>query len=165
MMKFTLGLAILAFTLIVGTYTYFENEDLIERKKRGLIETTNKRDRFIRIKEASKQIPSMAMVRGDDKKNAIERRLNLRDKGLTFSFIGQANRQDAYLGLIRHTYKIEGPATFEEVLAVLKSMEDISGFVNYRVCYGCAVSNRKMDENEHMVNIEGYLYAYDPNIL
>ena len=165
MMKFTLGLAILAFTLIVGSYQYFENEDLILRKEQGLKEAERKRDRYIRIKEASKQIPELSIIRGDDKKNTIERLLKLRDKGMTFSFLGQANRQDAYLGLIRHTYKIEGPATYMEVLEVLDAMDALPGFVNYRVCYGCAASNRKMDDNEHMVNIEGYLYAYDPNIL
>tara|TARA_R110000868_G_scaffold218576_2_gene469328 strand:- start:253631 stop:254137 length:507 start_codon:yes stop_codon:yes gene_type:complete len=168
MMKFTLGFAILVFTAIVGSYKYLENEDLIIAKERGLQEAISKRDQYLRIEQRTKQIPKFAVVRGDDKKNTIERLLEIGEPGLNFNFIGQARRQDAHLGIIRHNFKIAGPATFEETQNLLKKMQTLAalpGFVVYDICFGCAVTNKELKQNEHMVNIEGYLYAYDPNIL
>lgn len=168
MMKFTLGFAILVFTFIVGSYKYYENIDLITAKERGLVEAKEKRDRYLRIEQRTKQIPKFAVVRGDDKKNIIERLLEIGEPGLSFNFIGQALRQDAHLGIIRHNFKISGPASFDTVQTLLKKMQtlpSLPGFVVYDICFGCATSNKQLDENEHMVNIEGYLYAYDPNIL
>lgn len=168
MMKFTLGFAILVFTIIVGSYKYFENIDLIEAKQRGLIEAKDKRDRYIRIEQRTKQIPKFAVARGNDKKNIIERLLKIGEPGLTFNFIGQARRHDAHLGIIRHNFKISGPSTFVKAQALLKSMQtlpSLPGFVVYDICFNCATTNKQLNEDEHMVNIEGYLYAYDPNIL
>ncbi|MAF31362.1 MAG: hypothetical protein VXY83_04670 [Pseudomonadota bacterium] len=168
MMKFTLGIAILVFTAIVGSYKYMENEDLIVAKKRGLIEAKDKLDRYQRIEQRSKQIPKFAVVRGDDKKNIIERLLEIGEPGLKFNFIGQARRQDAHLGIIRHTFKITGPATFNETQELLKKMQtlpSLPGFVIYNLCFGCGATNEQLAEDQHMINIEGYLYAYDPNII
>lgn len=168
MMKFTLGIAIIIFTSIVGSYKYLENEERIIAKQRGLISETEKRERFLRIEQRSKQIPKFAVVRGDDKKNIIEKLLEIGEPGLKFNFIGQARREDAHLGIIRHTFKISGPATFAETQKLLKTMQTLPsmpGFVVYSTCFGCGATNKKLEEGEHMVNIEGYLYAYDPNIL
>lgn len=168
MMKFTLGIAILVFTAIVGSYKYVENEDLLIAKQRGLIEAKDKLERFLRIEQRSKQVPKFAVARGDDKKNIIERLLEIGEPGLKFNFIGQARRQDAHLGIIRHTFKITGPATFSQTQEVLKKMQtlpSLPGFVIYNFCYGCGTTNKELEADEQMVNIEGYLYAYDPNII
>jgi hypothetical protein len=168
MMKFTLGIAIIVFTAIVGSYKYVENEELIIAKQRGLIEAKDKLERYLRIEQRSKQIPKFAVVRGDEKKNIIERLLEIGEPGLKFNFIGQARRQDAHLGIIRHTFKVSGPASFKELQDLLKKMQtlpSLPGFVVYNVCFGCGATNQQLGENQHMINIEGYLYAYDPNII
>lgn len=165
MMKFTLGIAILVFTLIVGSYEYMDNETLIAAKQRGLKEAEAKRDRYNRIERRSKQVSQFAIPRGEDKKNTIERLLNIGEPGLKFSFIGQARRETAHLGIIRHTFKISGPATFAEASKVIADLHERPGFVVYRTCFDCGFSKKELAENQHIVNIEGYLYAYDPNIL
>lgn len=165
MMKFTLGIAILVFTLIVGSYEYFDNEELISAKQRGLAEAKAKQQRFERIENRSKQISNFAIPRGEDKKNTIERQLGIGEPGLKFSFIGQARRETAHLGIIRHTFKIEGPATFAQAIKVLNDLHDRPGYVIYDTCFNCSFAKRDLPQNQHLIKIEGYLYAYDPNIL
>ena len=165
MMKFTLGIAILVFTLIVGSYEYMDNETLIAAKERGLDEAEAKKERYKRIERRSQQISQFAIPRGEDKKNTIERLLEIGEPGLKFSFIGQASRETAHLGLIRHTFKIEGPSTVEKALRVLSDVNQRPGYVVYDVCFDCSYNKKDLTEGQHLVKIEGYLYAYDPNIL
>ena len=165
MMKFTLGIAILVFTLIVGSYEYMDNEALIIAKERGLEDAKAKRDRYNRIERRSKQVSQFAIPRGEDKKNTIERLLEIGEPGLKFGFIGQARRETAHLGIIRHTFKISGPATFSQATKVITKLHEHPGFIIYKTCFDCGFSKKELEENHHNVNIEGYLYAYDSNIL
>ena len=169
MMKFTLGLAILAFTILVGSYQFIDNQNLITAKERGLKEAIAKRGKFIRIKEKAKLIPQLSMKKGDDQKNTIERLLNIGSPGLTFNFIAQRNSTNANKTTIRHDFRIQGNANFMDTLRVLRQMRSLNGFSVYRVCLGCSKKKRGASEaftqNSHSVLIEGYLYVYDPALI
>lgn len=165
MLRFTFGLAILIFTVIVGSYKYLDNEALIAAKERGLQEAENKRERYKRIDRRSKQVSQFSIPRGEDKKNTIERLLKIGEPGLKFSFIGQAQRETAHLGIIRHTFKIEGNVTFQKALSVLNDVHQRPGFIVHGICFDCGFRREKKDPKKHFVKMEGYLYAYDPNIL
>ena len=166
MMKFTIGLALLIFTIIVGSYEYADNEDLMRAKERGLEEMQAKKERYLRIEQRSKQISEFSIPRGEDKKNTLEKMLEIGEPHFKFSFIGQARRDTAHLGIIRHTFRIEGPATFEDTLTLLEKLRDKPGFVVTRTCFNCKYNkSQKIETGQYITTIEGYLYAYDPNIL
>lgn len=165
MMRFTIGLAILAFTAIVAGYQYVDNNQLITQTKRSLFDAQKKQKKYIQIRERAQNIPSMSMLRGDDKKNTIERMLGIGEPNLEFIFIGQARGLGDGTPIVRHTFKIEGPTTFSNLTDVLGKVKTIPGFLTYRVCYGCIKSNRDLGKDQHMVTVEGYLYAYDANLL
>ncbi len=47
----------------------------------------------------------------------------------------------------------------------MQTLPSLPGFVIYNLCFGCGATNEQLAEDQHMINIEGYLYAYDPNII
>lgn len=166
MMKFTIGIAILAFTTIVGTYQYFENVDLIAVKERGLAEAQKKKERYVKIENRAKKVRNTAIAKGEDKKNTIERLLEIGSPGLTFEFVGQSKQNQGVDAIYRHNWRIEGPSSFENLMAVLSKVRGTNGFVITKVCYGCKSSRKtKMDAGEHHAIIEGQLYVYDPKLL
>lgn len=165
MMKFTLGIAILAFTLIVGTYQHFENIDMIAIKERALKEAEKKKRKYQGIESRSKLVSRMAIAKGEDKKNTIERLLGIGEPNLSFEFIGQSKQIQGVDSIYKHSYRIEGPTNFDDLMKTVKSLRSIPGFIVNKVCYGCGSSRKKFKEGEHPVIIEGQLYVYDPKLL
>ena len=165
MMRFTFGLAILVFTVIIGLYQYFENTSLIEAKERGLRDVKQRLDDALTLQERVKNVRNISMLEGDDQKFPLERALNIGEPGMQLRFVGQARYAGSNRGLFRHTFRITGPATFEDTVQVLQTMSGIKGFAPYKYCIGCANTPKGTPDGFRMVQIEGYLYVYDANIL
>ncbi len=165
MMRFTIGLAIFAFTLIIGTYMYFDKVDLITVKERGLREVMEDRDSGRQLKTRIKKIRKLSMVMGDDRKFTIERTLGIGAPGLELRFIGQPRYTGGNRALYRHTFRISGPAHFAEAMSTLRKLSALPGFSLYQFCYACTKPPKGTDKNLKMIQIEGYLYVYDPNAL
>ncbi len=168
-MKFTLGLAILAFTAIVGTYQYYENSDLLEARARGLERAKKRSLESVRLHNRLQEVRKMAVRKGDDQKSSIERLLQIgASTGLEFQFLGQP-RSDGNPALYRHSYRIEGPTDFRTSMRLLNNLALLPGFTIHRVCYGCKNMPRSRDDkktdNRHMVTVEGFLYVYDPAVI
>ena len=166
MIKFTIGIAILAFTSIVGSFQYFENIDEIIIKERALVEAKEKRDRYQTIEDRAKKVRKISLAKGEDKKNTIERMLNIGAPGLTFEFIGQSKQNQGVDAIYNHNFRIEGPAEFTTLMETLKTLRETPGFVVSKVCYGCKSGRKaKMEEGQHHAIIEGQIYVYDPKLL
>jgi len=165
MMRFAIGLAIIAFTIIVGTYQFFEDVDSINARQQGLERSLKKQKKFMKIQKQSKNLASNAVAKGDDKKNKIERQLGIGKPNLSFSFVGQSNEQNK--PLFRHTFKITGFSKFDHYLTTMRNLDKLPGFIVYNTCYGCIAKKvrTKRADDEHSVTIEGYLYVYDPRQL
>lgn len=165
MMKFTLGIAIIAFTLIVSSYQYFENIDMIEVKTRSLEQAREKKETYLRIEKQAGNLVNISLPRGEDKKNKIERLLQIGEPKLTFEFIGQGQNVQSVDALYRHNFRIEGPSDFNTFMDVLKRINETPGFIINKVCQGCSKSKKGSAPGEHMTTIEGQLYVYDPKLL
>lgn len=166
MMKFTIGLAIIAFTLIVGGYKYTENADLVAIKETGLRQVIGRKDAANKLLARYEEIKKKSIKTGDDQKFTIERTLNIGEGGLEFKFLGQSSNEDGD-ALYNHTFRISGPANFAELMRVTQQLSTLPGFSVYRVCYACdkPKKKQKLKDGQHMVTIEGYLYVYDPNTI
>lgn len=165
MIKFTLGIAIIAFSTIVGLFQYFENVDMIEVKERSLAQSISKKDMYQRIERRAQGLIETSMLRGEDKKNKIERLLNIGEPNLTFEFVGQGQNVQSVDALYRHNFKIEGPSDFKGLMDTLKALNATPGFVVYKVCQGCSKSRKTYEAGQHSTLIEGHLYVYDPKLL
>lgn len=164
MMKFTLGLAIIAFTLIVGSYKFIENDELIAARKFGLKDAIARRDETRMLKAKVQSVKKIGMVEGKDQKFSIERMLDIGTPGLEFSFVGQgrgANDATIY----RHSFRIEGPADFASTMRVLRDLSKSPGFVVNKICYACRTNRTPLPDGQVIIQIEGFLYVYNPNKL
>jgi hypothetical protein len=165
MMRFTIGLAIIVFTLMIGGYQYFDNKGLIEAKERGLRETEQRLQEARDLQRRVKSIRKVSMLMGDDQKFTLERMLNIGAPGMELRFVGQPRYAGGNRALFRHTFRITGPATFESSVTVLQTMAGLPGFAPYKYCYACSNTPKGTPEHLRMVQIEGYLYVYDANLL
>ncbi len=165
MMRFTLGLAIIVFTLIIGAYQYTQNGELLETKRHGLHEIESRLDDAILLQGRVKNVRKVSMTMGDDQKFTLERMLMIGAPGMELRFVGQPRYAGGNRALFRHTFRISGPASFMDSVNVLKQMTTLKGFAPYKYCYACTKTPKDTPKNLKMVQIEGYLYVYDPNLL
>ncbi|MDD9911613.1 MAG: hypothetical protein OXR68_05450 [Alphaproteobacteria bacterium] len=165
MMRFTLGLALIVFTVIIGLYQYLENADLLAAKERGLLEVHERLDNAKNLQARVKNIRKVSMLMGDDQKFTLERLLDIGAPGMELRFVGQPRYAGGNRALFRHTFRITGPATFANSTKVLEKMASLPGFAPYKYCLGCSNPPKGSPEHLKMVQIEGYLYVYDPNLL
>lgn len=163
MMRFTLGLILLALTLIWGLYQHSANSDLLMIKQAGLDEATGQRAEGQSLQERIRVVRKMSMVAGDDQKFTIERLLDIGSPGLEFKFVGQPRVFGSNKALYRHTWRIAGPATYGDSQELVRKLATLPGFVPYKYCFGCALPPKDSAPNVKMVQVEGYLYVYDPN--
>ncbi len=165
MIKFAVGLALIIFTAILGTYFYIEQSTLYETRQSGLEEALSRRDEGKDLQQRIRAIRARSMISGDDQKFTIERLLDIGAPGMEWRFVGQPRQFGNNRALYRHTARITGPATYAESQALLRKLVTLPGFVPYRYCYACSLPPRGTPEDQKMVQIEGYLYVYDPNTL
>lgn len=164
MIKFTLGLAIIAFTLIVGAYKYFENNDLISARERGLRSAQKRLEESANLAAELTSIKDYAMPSGEDQKFNIERMLGIGAPGMEFTFLGQSRVTGAE-AVYRHNYKISGMSTFTELMALLEDIISRPGFTITKICFACGRSAQSDETNTYFVIIEGLLYVYDPQVV
>lgn len=162
MLRFTLGLGLLLITLIFGIYGYTEKTSQLEAKERGVADALEKRDAGKNLQERIRELRKVGMIAGEDQKFTIERLLNIGSPGLEWRFIGQPRLFAGNKSLYRHTYRISGPATYQQAQEVARRLATLPGFAPYRFCYACGITPKNAAPGIHMVQMEGYLYVYDP---
>lgn len=165
MMKFTLGLAIIAFTMIVGSYQYLENVELISSRELGLKDAINRRTELQDLKQRVEGIKELGMIEGKDQKFNIERLLNIGTPGLEFSFIGQGRNPNSVEAIYHHSFRIAGPTDFATTMRVLRELSTKPGFIVSKICYSCQKSRKALPEGTVMIQIEGFLYVYNPSLI
>jgi hypothetical protein len=165
MIKFAAGLALLIMTFILGTWLWLDQSSQLEAKRAGLEEAMSKRDEGRNLTARIKKIRAQSMITGDDQKFTIERLLDIGAPGLEWRFVGQPRLTGGNRALYRHTWRIIGPASFSQSQELLRRLVTLPGFVPYRYCFACGLEPKGTPKNQRMVQIEGYLYVYDPNTL
>lgn len=165
MIRFTIGLALLIFTIIIGSYMYMDNKNIIAAKKAGLRDIENQLAQARDLQKRIRNIRNISMEMGDDQKFTLERQLDIGAPGMELRFIGQPRYASGSRALFRHTFRINGPATFADSVSVMKKMARIPGFAPYKYCFDCINAPKGTPENQSMIQIEGYLYVYDPKLL
>ncbi|MFZ2587256.1 MAG: hypothetical protein WAZ18_03960 [Alphaproteobacteria bacterium] len=162
MMRFMIGLAVLFLTVVWGLYTYNSNSELLMMKEVGLEEALGKRDEGQNLQERIRNVRKVSMVTGDDQKFTIERLLDIGSPGMEFKFVGQPRVYGGNRALYRHTWRIAGPARYADSLELSRKLATLPGFVVYKYCFGCALPPKGSPPDVKMVQLEGYLYVYDP---
>lgn len=164
MIRFAAGLAIIFFTLIVGSYFVYQQKGIFESRQFALEDALSKRDEGKDLQKRIRDLRNRSMVAGDDQKFTIERRLDIGAPGMEWRFVGQPRLFGNNRALYRYTFRINGPATYDKAQALLRKLVTNPGYVPYRFCFACAQPPRGTAPNLRMVQIEGYLYVYDPNV-
>lgn len=162
MMRFMLGASLLLLTVVWGIYTYTSNRDLYDIKLAGLEEAEQRRDEGKNLQARMKTIRTISMAVGDDQKFTIERRLGIGAPAMEFRFLGQPRVYGGNRALYRHSFRISGPATYADSQEVMRKLVTLPGYVPTKYCFGCALPPKNTPDNKKMVQIEGYLYVYDP---
>lgn len=163
MIRFILGAMLLLVTLIWGIYSYTSNGDLYEIKLSGLDEAETRRDEGKNLQQRMKTIRKISMATGEDQKFTIERQLQIGSPGMDFRFVGQPRVYGSNRALYRHTFRITGPATYAVSQEVVRKLVTLPGYVPTKYCFGCALPPKNTPDTMKMVQIEGYVYVYDPN--
>ena len=165
MIRFTLGLAIIVFTLIITVIQYLNNSELLFAKERGLAEVQMRLNDAKDLQTRVKNIRNISMPMGDDQKFTLERKLEIGAPGMELRFVGQPRYAGGNRALFRHTFRITGPATFEDSVKALERMNKLPGFALYKYCFACSNTPKGTPDNLKMVQIEGYLYVYNAKLL
>ncbi len=161
MIRFAAGIAIIVFTLMMGGYKYFDNASNFESREYALSDALDKRDAG---KDLQKRIAEIRRVSQEIRfvqKNELERALDIGAPRLDLRIIGQPLIRGNNKALARYTFRIAGPATYAEAQGVLERMTRLPGFVPYSFCFACSSTPRGAPPELSMVQIEGYIYAYD----
>lgn len=164
-MQFTIGLCLLCFTAIVGSYQFFENQEIIASKQRGISTAERKLRSALQTFERLQQIKQKAMVQGQDQKFTIERAMGIGTPGLQFHFLGQPKYNGQDQSFYRYLYRIKGPGQFATMQRVLKYLSTNPGYTVHKICFGCNRPPRDAEEGVQDIQIEGYLYVYNPEAL
>lgn len=164
MMRFTVGLSILIFTIIVGAYQFFQNKQTVTQRERGFVSVQQKLRQNQQLVESMKLVRERAMERGSDQKFTIERLIGIGEPGLSFEFVGRPTTSGSVddRTFYRHTYRITGVSDFNSALVALKKLTQTSGFTVNKFCMNCTRTPRNAPTGFKTVQIEGYLYVYDP---
>jgi hypothetical protein len=162
MMRFTVGLGLLIITLIVGIYSYTDQLAQLDAKERGVAEALEKRDAGKNLQVRIRELRKSGLVAGEDQKFTIERLLNIGAPGLEWRFIGQPRPFASNRALYRHTFRITGAASYAQLNEVVRRLATLPGFAPYRACFGCGLPPKDAPEGAHSVQLEGYVYVYDP---
>lgn len=162
MIRFTVGLVLLVFSVLIGFYQYDENVNRLRSEQSRLTRTQQQKVEAGQLQKRLAALKEKLMVRGDDQKSKIERTLNLSDTRLQFKFNSQGNPNDpSSKNFYRHEFELVGPSTYYKILETINQLENTPGVVIYSACVGCInpPSNVKLTPEEHMVLIKGYIYV------
>jgi hypothetical protein len=165
MIPFVLGAALIVFSVLLGGYQYSQQSARYDELAAALREAESQRDTGRTLQQRIGTVRRTTVVATDAQKFTLERLLDIGAPGLEWRFVGQARTFGAQRELARYTFRISGPASFAETQLLLERMNRLPGMVVYRVCYACTPPPRGTPEDLKMAQVEGYLYAYDPNTL
>lgn len=160
MIRFAAGLAIIIFAGILGTYKYFSNASDFESRTEALQDALGKRDAGKDLQERIRVIRKISLLNEDAQKFNIERMLDIGAPRLEWKFVGQPTIR-GNKALFRYVFRVTGPASFQESNDLITRMSQLPGFVPYRMCFACSAPPRGTPPELSMVQIEGYVYAYD----
>ena len=161
MIRFAAGIAIIIFTLMLGGYTYFDNASGYESRTYALEDALSKRDAGKDLQKRIKDIRNVSLENGTVQKLNLERMLDIGAPRLDLRIIGQPLIRGNNKALARYTFRVAGPTTYPEAQAVLERMTRLPGFVPYSFCFACTSTPRGAPPELSMVQIEGYIYAFD----
>ncbi len=165
MIRFAAGLAIIIFAGILGVYKYFSNASNYESRTWALEDALAKRDEGKNLQQRIAVIRKLGFEVRNVQKNELERLLDVPSPRLELRIVGQPLIRGSNKALARYVFRISGPSTFDESYKILSRMSDLPGFVPYRFCFACSAVPRGTPPELSMVQIEGYIYAYDPDTL
>lgn len=165
MIRFAIGLTLVVCSLLIGGYMYWDQTKQIEDARYALIDAESRQDEAGQLQNRIRMARRTAMVSGDDQKFTIERLLDIGAPGLEWRFVGTPRQYGSNRALYRHTFRISGPTTYAESQEVMRKLATLPGFVPYKYCFACSVPPKDTPASLQMVQIEGYLYVYDPNTL
>lgn len=165
MIRFAIGAAIAVFTLILGIYKFNDFSSREKDLQDALSLAQEKRDQGKNLTERIQQVRKTSFTTADAQKLTIEKMLDIGAPGMEWRFLGQALVRGDSKSLYRYTFRISGPTTYQDSQKLLERMNGLPGFVVYRYCFACTQPPRDTPEGLRMVQVEGYLYAYDKNTL
>jgi hypothetical protein len=164
MIKFSIGVALLTFSVIVGVYEYFEKTAEIGRNRVALQQTLSQRDQVSQISQRIEAIKRVTLARGQDQKSNIEKILQIdQGSGIEFRYINEASPDDpANAYFYRHTFEITGVMDFIGGVKLLNRLENIPGLVVYSVCANCTKpTDAAQLEKGIIFQIKGFAYVYN----
>lgn len=165
MVRFAAGLAIIIFAGILGIYKYFGNQSDYETRAFALEDALDKRDAGKDLQKRIAVVRKMGFEIKSIQKNELERLLDIPSPRVELRIVGQPLIRGNNKALARYVFRVTGPATFDETYTILNRMTNMPGFVPYRFCFACSAPPRGAPADLSMIQIEGYIYAYDPDTL
>jgi len=164
MVQFTIGLILIAISLIFGGVQFLENNTILQVQQKQLDQARSDKEAAGRFAKKIETIKEVTLRKGEDQKLNIERAIALPQR-LEFRYTSEADAnspENQYF--YRHNFEIAGITNFYTGLQLINKLENMNGFVIYSACFGCLTppSGTEPAENEKMIQIKGTVYVYNP---
>ena len=161
MIKFATGLAIIIFTLVIGSYSYFENQSSLVRKQATLRTLETESTEIKKFSSRMEKVKKLSLELGQDQKSNIDKLLGFTDYQLAFKFTQQDNNVNQKV--LKHNFTITGEASYSKIIKTMERVVRTPGFVITSTCLNCKGSVRSRLKDQIPVTIKGVLYVYNPN--
>ncbi len=135
MLKFSIGIGLIIFSIFVGSFKYFDNVDQIAAKERA-VKTAERQS--LEIKQFSSRFQraaQSAIPKGQDKRANVQRMLSLDGRSLELTYTREDNNNQSRM--FYHEYLISGEANFERITRLLSVVANAPGFTINSVCLNC----------------------------
>jgi hypothetical protein len=164
MFQFTLGLVLMAFSIIVGGFQYMENNAAVDAQRKKLDQAIRDKKEAGRFSKKIDIIKEITLRKGEDQKLNIERAIEL-PRNLEFRYTSEADPNSPENKFFyRHNFEIAGLTNFVTGVQLINKLENMNGFVIYSACFGCLSLPAGVipDPSEKMIQIKGIVYVYNP---
>lgn len=165
MIRFAFGLALLTLAVIIGSFRFFENRDMVTKLTSQLVKAEATQMEARRLESRVSKTKELVLKRGQDQLSAIQRVLGLdKLRNLEFRFLSETNpTEQGTRYFYEHTFEISGMANFFDATQLIDRLEGTPGFTVNFICFKCTPppAGREFKPDEYMLNLRGKVYVYN----
>jgi hypothetical protein len=165
MIRFAFGLALLTLAVIIGSFRFFENRDMVEKLNKQLVKAEATQLEARRLEGRVTRTKEIVLKRGQDQLSAIQRALGLdKLRSLEFRFLSETNSaEQANRYFYQHGFEIEGLVNFFDAAQLIDRIDSTPGFTINFICFKCKAgpADRESKPDEYMLTLRGTIYVYN----
>lgn len=165
MIRFAFGLALLTLAVIIGSFRFFENRELVEKLNKQLVKAEATQLEARRLESRVMRTKELVLKRGQDQLSAVQRVLGLdKLRSLEFKFVSETSpTEQGNRYFYQHGFEIEGLVNFFDAAQLIDRIDSTPGFTLNFICFKCKAlpEGREAKPDEYMLTLRGTIYVYN----